>query len=126
MYSQSIQNCRSDARMMRQGFSQGWAKGAMHGIQCEVLLVMHGARHGSAGKRGCLHPSAYLQDHLSSAGMPELGVGACRQIEPAQSMTASRTQSEKMAHWQVNRRKLVSPCVQAPGAYSARESSVPL
>ena len=35
-------------------------------------------------------------------------MSASRNLEPQQSVTGSRTQSEKMAHWQSNRRKLVS------------------
>ncbi|CAL5229889.1 g13304 [Coccomyxa viridis] len=37
-----------------------------------------------------------------------------RQIEPAQSLTGSRTQSEKVAHWQSNRRKLAYSTVGTP------------
>ena len=54
------------------------------------------------------------QEGLKWTGvLPSVAVSAecllCRSIEPAQSLTASRTQSEKVAHWQSNRRKLVRP-----------------
>ena len=48
----------------------------------------------------------------------ECAVGAYRNLEPQQSVTGSRTQSEKMAHWQSNRRKLVSSPQHAPATHA--------